>query len=145
MTLDELLTEYESDTKINDNKLDHEAIKTAMLHHKYLAILMRFRVRRVQKEANFNESKTMRFKYFRGELSRDDLRDREWEQYQGVKPLKTEMEELLRGDKVLGVLKKELDYLNEMIYALEEILKQVKARDWNIRNAVEFKKLQAGN
>lgn len=145
MTLEELLQEYEKDAAISDTKLDLESIKTPKLHHKYLTLLMGFRMKRVQRESLVNEQRTLRFRYYRGELSREMLQELGWQQYQGVKPLKNEMEEILKGDPILAKTKKELDYLNEMIYALEEILKQIKARDWNIRNSIEFKKYQAGN
>lgn len=145
MTLEELLQEYEKDAAISDTKLDLESIKTPKLHHKYLTLLMGFRMKRVQRESLVNEQRTLRFRYYRGELSREMLQELGWQQYQGVKPLKNEMEEILKGDPILAKTKKELDYLNEMIYALEEILKQIKARDWNIKSAIDFKRYQAGN
>ena len=145
MTLDELLQMYEGDAVIVDARLDTESINTPKLHHKYLTHLMRFRMKRVERETLVNEMRTLRFRYYRGELSRDVLIEKGWEQYQGLKPLKNEMEEILKGDVVLGKIKRELEYLNEMIYALEEILKQIKARDWNIKSAIDFKRYLAGN
>ena len=85
-----------------------------------------------------------KFRYFRGELSRDELKEQGWEQWQGIKPLKNEMDEFLSGDNELNTLKVKIEYLETMIYFLESILGQIKARDWQIKTAVEWKKFLAG-
>ena len=68
----------------------------------------------------------------------------DWPQWQGVKPLKNEMDEFLSGDSDLNTMKVKIDYLETMIYMLESILGQIKARDWQIKTAVEWKKFLAG-
>jgi hypothetical protein len=38
-----------------------------------------------------------------------------------------------------------LEYLNTVVYLLESIMGQIKARDWQVKTAVEWKKFLAGN
>ena len=85
-----------------------------------------------------------KFRYYRGEMSREELTDLGWAQWQGVKPLKNEMDEFLTGDEDLNQLEVKIKYLETMIYLLESILQQIKARDWQIKTAVEWKKFLAG-
>jgi hypothetical protein len=85
-----------------------------------------------------------KFRYYRGELSRDELNELGWVQWQGVKPLKNEMDEFLTGDTDLNTLRVKIDYLETMIYLLESILGQIKARDWQLKTAVEWKRFLAG-
>jgi hypothetical protein len=85
-----------------------------------------------------------KFRYYRGELSRDELTEYGWEQWQGVKPMKNEMDEFLTGDSDLNTLEVKIKYLETMIYLLESILGQIKARDWQLKTAVEWKKFLAG-
>jgi hypothetical protein len=77
-------------------------------------------------------------------MSRDELKETGWDQWQGVKPLKNEMDEFLTGDGDLNQLEVKIKYLETMIYMIESILGQIKARDWQIKSAVEFKRLLAG-
>jgi hypothetical protein len=77
-------------------------------------------------------------------MPRDELKENNWDQWQGVKPLKNEMDEFLTGDEDLNSLEVKLKYLDTMIYLLESILQQIKARDWQIKTAVEWKKFLAG-
>jgi hypothetical protein len=72
------------------------------------------------------------------------LTELNWQQWQGVKPMKNEMEQFLDGDTDLNNIKVKIEYLNSMVYLLESILQQLKARDWQIKTAVEWKKFLAG-
>ena len=76
--------------------------------------------------------------------TRDELKEHGLEQWQGIKPLKNEMDEFLQGDVELNTMKVRLEYLETMIYLLESILGQLKARDWQIKSAIEWKRFLAG-
>jgi hypothetical protein len=54
------------------------------------------------------------------------------------------MDEFLTGDTDLNTLRVKIDYLETMIYLLESILGQIKARDWQLKTAVEWKRFLAG-
>ena len=59
--------------------------------------------------------------------------------------MKNEMDQFLEGDSDLNILKTRIEYLNTAIYLLESILKQISARDWQLKNMLEHKKFLAGN
>jgi hypothetical protein len=54
------------------------------------------------------------------------------------------MDEFLQGDTELNTLRVKIDYLETMIYLLESILTQIKARDWQLKTHVEWKRFLAG-
>jgi hypothetical protein len=54
------------------------------------------------------------------------------------------MDEFLKGDAELNTMDIKIKYLETMIYFLESVLQQIKARDWQIKTAVEWKKFLAG-
>jgi hypothetical protein len=54
------------------------------------------------------------------------------------------MDEFLQGDTDLNTQRIKIDYLETMIYLLESILGQIKARDWQLKSAIEWKKFLAG-
>lgn len=144
MTLDEVLEMWDDDCKINDDHLDRESVTTAKLHSKYLRILMQHKVKAAALAVEYNNLRQRKFRWYRGEMSRDELKDLQWDQWQGVKPLKNEMDEFLTGDYDLNKINAKLEYIKCMTEAIESILNQIKARDWQIRNAIEFKKFVAG-
>jgi hypothetical protein len=144
MTLDELQTMWENDCQIDDNFLGENSTATPKLHAKYVKLLVNTKLKHTKIQADYALLRKNKFRHYRGELSRDELTNLGWEQWQGVKPLKNEMDEFLQGDSELVTLKIKIDYLETMIYFLESVLQQIKARDWQIKTAVEWKKFLAG-
>lgn len=145
MTLDELLEMWDTDTDINDAHLDRASLGTAKLHSKYLRMLMQFKMKIAALNSEYNNLKQLKFRYYRGEMSREELSARGWSQWQGVKPLKNELDQFLTGDADLIKITLKVDYIKVMIEALELIIKQIGARDWQIRNAITYKQFMAGN
>jgi hypothetical protein len=85
-----------------------------------------------------------KFRLYRGELSRDELTALAWEQWQGVKPIKSELDQMLEGDQDINNLQVKLEYLSTMIYFLESVLRQLQSRDYQISTAVKWKMFLAG-
>lgn len=144
MTLDDIQNEWEKDCEIDDNYLGEHATKTPKLHAKYLKVLMSIKLKHTKLQSDYNILRKNKFRYYRGELGKEELNDLNWNQWQGVKPLKNEMDEFLTGDSDLNTLKVKIEYLESMIYLLESIMGQLKARDWQIKSAIEWKRFLAG-
>lgn len=145
MNIEQLQEEWDADTVIDDNHLDREAIRTSQLHAKYLRHLIQAKLKLAKMRADYNTLRQAKFRWYRGEMGRDELKELGWEQWLGVKPLKNEMEEFLTGDKDLNTLNIRIEYVAVMVTMLEAILGQVKSRDWQIRSAVDFKKFISGS
>lgn len=145
MKLEELLEEWERDCELDSDHLDRSSVRTPQLHAKYLKFLSQHKMRYSALEAEYKTLRQRKFRYYRGEMSRDELKELEWDQWQGVKPLRNEMDEFLNGDDDLNKIEMKCSYLKTMVDALESILKQLAARDWQIRNAIEWNKFVAGN
>jgi len=132
------------DSNINRNKIAEESLNTARLHQKYLSILLQTKTKMLKSEMEYNSLKLDKYRYFRGEMTQEELNDRGWVQYQGLKPLKSDMEFVLEHDQEVGRMGIKLQYLRNMIYQLESILTNIKGRDWAIRNHIEWQKFQSG-
>ena len=144
MNLEQLQEEWDVDCQIDDNYLGESAVATPKLHAKYIRFLISIKLKHTKLSSDYNILRKNKFRYYRGELSRDELIDLGWEQWQGVKPLKNEMDEFLAGDSDLNTMKVKIDYLETMIYFLESVLGQLKARDWQLKTAVTWKQFLAG-
>lgn len=144
MNIEQLQEEWDKDCEIDDNYLGENSTTTPKLHAKYLKILVQVKLKHTKLSSDYNLTRKNKFRYYRGELSRDELQDLQWDQWQGVKPIKNEMDEFLKGDVELNNMEIKIKYLETMIYFLESVLQQIKARDWQIKTAVEWKKFLAG-
>ena len=144
MNIEQIQDMWETDAEIDDNYLGENSTATPKLHAKYIKLLVQAKLKLTKVQSDYNLMRKAKFRYYRGEMSREELTDLDWAQWQGVKPLKNEMDEFLTGDGDLNTLRVKIDYLETMIYLLESILGQIKARDWQIKSGIEWKRFLAG-
>jgi hypothetical protein len=144
MKLEELQLEWEADTQVDPLNLDDEALKTQRLHAKYLRLLIDSKMKLAALDVKYRELRQLRFRYYRGELSQPELGENGWTQYQGLKPIKSVMDELLEGDEHLHKVEIRKQYVETMVYFLEQIMNGIRSRGWDIKNAIEYKKFLAG-
>jgi hypothetical protein len=145
MNIEELNNLWEADCIIDEDHLDRASITTSKLHSKYLRMLIQHKMKIAALTSEYNNLRQRKFRYYRGECTREELTEFGWNQWQGVKPLKNEMDEFLTGDSDLNKINIKVSYIKCMVECLESILGQIKARDWQIRNAIAFKQFIAGN
>ena len=145
MNIKELEDEWEQDCIIDEYKLDLESLKSSKLHAKYMRLLVDHKLKNVKLRQDYLNLRQNKYRWIQGKMTKQELADLGWEQYLYNKPLKSETDELLKGDVELSGLDAKMEYINTMIYLLEEIIKSIKDRTWSIRNAIEFQKFQAGN
>lgn len=143
-TIEDLLQEWDQDSIMDDNHIDTESLNVPKLHAKYVRHLMNAKLKLTKLQNDYNILKKIKFRYYRGELTRQELQEYNWDQWQGTKPMKNEMDQFLDGDNDLNKLKLKVEYLNSMVYLLESILVQIKARDWQLKSILEYKKFLAG-
>jgi len=144
MNIEEIQQMWEQDSVIDDNHLGEASTETAKVHSKYIKLMVGVKLKLTKARAEYNLLRKNKFRYYRGELSREELTELGWQQYQLIKPLKNEMDEFLQGDQDLISLNTKIEYLETMGYLLEGILGQIKARDWQLKNGIEWKKFLAG-
>ena len=141
MRFDELQLMVDADLKIDDTELDIESIKTPQIHNKYLKFYTQFclQLKKVRDE--------------RKSLYRD-----KWEYYTGKSPpevyqekpfdlriLKADVSMYIEADSEYQEIGQKEEYIKQMVEYTERILKEINNRNWNIRNAIEWKKFLHGD
>lgn len=144
MKLTELQEAWKQDSKIDETNLGRAAARTPELHAKYLNLLTSAKLQHRKAESDYLKLRRVKYRYFRGELSRDELQSLGWEQYQGIKPIKNEMDEFMATDEDLIQSQDKLEYLKTVLLQLESILKSLHSRTWDIKNSIEWTKFTNG-
>jgi hypothetical protein len=144
MKLDDIINMWETDSEIDDNHLGESSTRTAKLHSKYLKILIDAKLRKTKLQIDYSSLRKNKIRYYRGELSQQELAEFGWEQWQYNKPLKAEMDEFLKGDDDLSKVSLRLDYIDTMLYAVESIMGQIKQRDFQLSNGIKWKQFLSG-
>lgn len=145
MRIEDIETEWANDSKIDDKTLDKAAVLGPQLHSKYVDLWVTAKLKLAKEKKEFNILKKMKTKYYRGELSREELTKLGWEQYQLRKIPRPEIKEVLEGDEDVANQGLKVEYLETMVGLLESILTTIKNRSFDIKNSIEYKKFLVGN
>jgi len=144
MKLSDIQDQWKSDSKINQLELGNEAVRTPNLHAKYLTVLSNIKLQQRKAESDYNNMRRLKYRYYRGELTESDLNKLNIPQYMGNKPLKNEMDEFLTCDEDLNMLTDKIEYYKTVMFTLEQILRSINSRTWDIKSAIEWNKFTNG-
>lgn len=144
VSIESIIEEWKQDSRIDQTRLNEEYTKTPELHSKYLGYFVLFRAKRTAVQSRINRLKNVKRRYYRGELSQHELKERGWEQWQGLKPSMTELKELYDQDDDLIDLTEKLSYFDTALYQVESILRNINSRGYDLRALLDLRKFEAG-
>jgi len=140
MTLEELQEQVDKDLKINESELDLESLKTPQLHNKYLKHYNNFKLLMTRAESDYKILKRVKWEYYTGKASPEVYKQKPF----NLKIMKSDLDKYLDSDEDLIKSKQKIQYLETVVNYLDRTLKIVGGRDWQIRNAIEWRKFTSG-
>tara|TARA_Y100000385_G_scaffold204259_1_gene211607 strand:- start:2440 stop:2874 length:435 start_codon:yes stop_codon:yes gene_type:complete len=139
--LETIQSMWESDSKIDPDNLHTESLNIPILHAKYYEIYNTVMLLRKKAEQQRKNIRHERYEYFSGKSDPEvyienpfpkKIRD------------KDTMQKYLDADEKLSNCSLKIDYYETTLRYLEEILKQVGNRTYQIKNAIEFMRFSSG-
>ena len=139
--LDTIQDMWEKDAKIDRDNLHDESLNIPSLHAKYFQIYNTIFLLRKKAEQQRKNIRHERYEYFSGKADPDvyvqnpfpkKIRD------------KDTMTKYLDADEKLSNASLKIEYYDTMLTYLESILKVVQNRTYQIKNAIEFMRFNAG-
>ena len=148
MNLEQILKVWkETDSQIPMNALDVASVESTKLHGKYLELYANAKLK--LKDAEFKQKELMKWKYlyYEGKMSKEDMDRFGWayDPYEGLSATTNKFKEhFVETDKELVESEARIEYLKNCIDTLKDIMENLKWRHQTIRNAIEWKKFEAG-
>ena len=143
-TIDEIKELWAEDSRIKESELARESLRTPHLHSKYLDMLINAKMKVSAYQHDLARMQQFKTRYYKGELTKEELVEYDLPQWQYNKPLKSEIESILNADADCIKIRQKIDYISLMVFQLENIMQAIKGRPWDIRNSIEFLKYQSG-
>lgn len=142
--LDQIVAEWETDAAINKADISGEILRTPTLFAKYLQILSSWKQKRTAVQIKLNETKQDMTRYYNGQWSLEECKSKGVSQYQGVKPLKSELENMLNANPAVTKIVSQLEMIDNIIYVLEQILNSIKSRDFALGTYTKYQMFLSG-
>ena len=139
-----ILSEWEKDSVINPDKISTDSINVGHLHSKYIRYLFDCKERYIILDARLSEIRRTKTRYYKGEMSKIELDERGWNQYQGPRLTKSAISEILVDDEDIVDVRIKMETVMLLITTLESIIKTLHSRSFDIKNHVEYVKFVNG-
>lgn len=132
---------WNEDSKIDPDNLHTESLNIPVLHSKYYDIYNTLMLLRKKAEQQRKNIRHERYEYFSGKSDPEVYIDNPFPKK--IRDKETMQKYLDADDKLSGVSLK-IEYYEVMLRFIEEILKQITNRTYQIKNAIEFMRFSSG-
>lgn len=141
MNLDEVQEMWQRDSVIDPDNLHDESLKIPQLHSKYYTIYNTTILLREKARETYNRVKLDRYNYYTGKATAEVYAEEPF-------PYKVRDKEALQrhmdADERLNKIDLKIRYYDVILKFLEEIIKCISNRTYQIKNSIEFMKFTAG-
>jgi hypothetical protein len=132
---------WEKDSKMDPDNLHTESLNIPVLHAKYFDLYNTINLLKKRAEQQKKRIRHERYEYFTGKADPEIYLENPF-------PKKVRDKETLQGyldsDEKLSQVCLKIDYYETLLNYIESILKVIQNRTYQIKNAIEFIKFQAG-
>lgn len=141
MNLDEIQEMWQRDSVIDPDNLHDESLKIPQLHSKYYTIYNTITLLREKARDTYSKVKLERYNYYTGKAPAEVYVEEPF-------PYKVRDKDALQrhmdADERLSKIDIKIRYYDVMLKFLEEVIKTVSNRTFQIKNAIEWHRFQSG-
>lgn len=142
MTLDEILDEWRKDSDIDRTELGEESLRTPQLHAKYYRMYSTERLKLRKMEAELKQLKLDKYEFYTQGPNEDTPPT--WRLPPRGMVIKSDVQMYMESDRDIIDRLLKIDYQREKVDALESFVKNLTARGYAIKNAIDFLRFTSG-
>jgi len=141
MNLDKIQDMWQKDSVIDPDNLHDESLKIPQLHSKYYTIYNTITLLREKARTQYTKIKLERYNYYTGKAE-PEVYEKDPFPYKVRE--KDAIQRHLEADERLTTVDLKIRYYDATLKFLEEIIRNVSNRTYQIKNAIEWNRFQAG-
>ena len=141
MNLEKIQEMWERDSHINPDNLHDESLKIPQLHSKYYTIYNTITLLREKARDSYNRIRLERYNYYTGKAPAEVYAA---EPFPYKVREKDAIQRHMDADEKLNTINMKIKYYDTTLKYLEEIIRIISNRTYQIKNAIEWNKFQAG-
>ena len=140
MNLDELKLQVSQDLRVEDEHLDTESLKNQEIKAKYLEHKSKFELLLFKAKGDYKRLYREKWEYYGGKADAKIYASKPFD----LKVLKTDLGVYISADEEIIDAENKIGYLETVVDYTKGVIKSVDNRGWDIKNAIEWKKFEAG-
>lgn len=143
MKLEDIFSEWETDSNIDITELGEESLKISKLHHKYFRILSNERMQYKKLEAELKMLKLEKHEFYTQGPTKETM-EKGWQLPAVGKILRSDVNNYIDSDREIVNLSLKIGMQLEKIDLLESIIKVIINRGYNLKVALDWEKFKMG-
>ena len=141
MNLEKIQEMWQKDSVIDPDNLHDESLKIPQLHCKYYTLYNTITLLREKAKDSYNKTRLERYNYYTGKAPAEVYIE---EPFPYKVREKVAIQRHIEADEKLNAIDLKVKYYDVMLKFLEEIIRNVSNRTFQIKNAIEWNKFQSG-
>ena len=141
MNLDKIQEMWERDAVIDPDNLHDESLKIPQLHAKYYTVYNTITLLREKARESYSKIKLERHNYYTGKATAEEYAENPFPYKVREKDA---IQRYLDADEKLNTIDMKIRYYDVILKFLEEIIRNISGRTYQIKNAIEWQKFQTG-
>ena len=140
MNLEELKLQVSQDLKVDDEHLDTESLKNQEIKATYLDHKSKFELLLFKAKGDYKRLYREKWEYYGGKSDAKIYASKPFD----LKVLKTDLGVYISADEEIIDAENKIGYLETVVDYIKGVIKSIDNRGWDIKNAIEWKKFEAG-
>ena len=140
MTLDELKLQVQRDLNVDNEHLDTESLKNQEIKANYLDYKSRYELLLYKAKGDYKRMYRDKWEYYGGKADAKIYATKPFD----LKVLKTDLAVYISADEDIMNAENKIGYLETVVDYIKGVIKSVDNRGWDIKNAIEWRKFEAG-
>ena len=141
MNLETLQEKWKSDCQIDTDQYGNASIIIPQLHQRWMEFYNTFSLMKKDREGEMRGLIKEKWIYYKGKAPATVYRE---VPFDFKLTTKEEVKILIDADDDVRKLQYKIDYIEQVLIFLDGVLRQINSRNFQIKNAIEWEKFQAG-
>tara|TARA_B100000214_G_scaffold157784_1_gene113214 strand:+ start:140 stop:568 length:429 start_codon:yes stop_codon:yes gene_type:complete len=141
MNLEQLQDLWKKDSEIDPDKYGEESIKIPQLHMRYMEFYNTFSLMKKDREGEMKGLWKQKWIYYKGKAPSSVYKEMPFD---FKLTTREEINMFIEGDEDIRKLQLKIGYIEQVIFFLDGVLRQINGRNFQIKNAIEWDKFQSG-
>ena len=141
MNLETLQDMWRSDSKLDEDLHDNDSLAIPQLHMKYMEFHNQYSLMKKERDIEMKRLIKEKWLYYRGKAPSSVYKEMPFDLKLTTKE---EISMFIEADEDIAKLKYKIEYIDQVLFFLDSVLRMINNRTYHIKNAIEWKKFQSG-
>ena len=141
MNLEALQEQWRTDSVIDPDKYGEESTRIPQLHLRYMEIYNTYALMKKERNSEYRKLVRQKWIYYKGKAPTKIYKDTPFD---FKLTTKEEINMFIEADEDVRKLQLKIDYIEQVLFFLDGVLRQINNRNYQIKNAIEWTRFQSG-